>query len=248
MLNSLPLFVGLRYVRARSHKFFVSFITWVSLLCVGLGVMALIVILSVMNGLEGELRDRLLSLSAHARIFVSPQATGPADWNALAASVRKAPNVTAVAPFIELEALAVRKPDMLPVRLRGIDPRHEAEVARVAKSIVEGQLSDLVPGTDRVIVGRGIAQMLGLGLGDSITVLIPTTDNNGMPEPRLREFLVAGVFDAAVQDFDSELLIADIDDVRALFSDPDARMSLHVNFKDALTASENSVALAKTLP
>ena len=70
MLNSLPLFVGLRYVRARSHKFFVSFITWVSLLCVCLGVMALIVILSVMNGLEGELRDRLLSRSAHARIFM----------------------------------------------------------------------------------------------------------------------------------------------------------------------------------
>ena len=248
MLNSLPLFVGLRYVRARSHKFFVSFITWVSLLCVCLGVMALIVILSVMNGLEGELRDRLLSLSAHARIFVLPQASGTRDWNALAESVRQAPNVTGAAPFIELEALAVRKPDMLPVRLRGIDPNHEAEVARMTKSIVEGRLSDLTSGEGRVIVGRGIAQMLGLGLGDSITVLIPTTDANGMPEPRLREFHVVGVFDAAVQDYDSELLIADIDDVRALLPNPDAHMSLHVNFSDALTASENSAALAKTLP
>ena len=248
MLNSLPLFVGLRYVRARSHKFFVSFITWVSLLCVCLGVMALIVILSVMNGLEGELRDRLLSLSAHARIFVLPQASGTRDWDALAASVRQAPNVTGAAPFIELEALAVRKPDMLPVRLRGIDPNHEAEVARMTKSIVEGRLSDLTSGEGRVIVGRGIAQMLGLGLGDSITVLIPTTDANGMPEPRLREFHVVGVFDAAVQDYDSELLIADIDDVRALLPNPDAHMSLHVNFSDALTASENSAALAKTLP
>jgi len=248
MLNSLPLFVGLRYVRARSHKFFVSFITWVSLLCVALGVMALIVILSVMNGLEGELRDRLLSLSAHARIFVLPQASGTRDWDALAASVRQAPNVTGAAPFIELEALAVRKPDMLPVRLRGIDPNHEAEVARMTKSIVEGRLSDLTSGEGRVIVGRGIAQMLGLGLGDSITVLIPTTDANGMPEPRLREFHVVGVFDAAVQDYDSELLIADIDDVRALLPNPDAHMSLHVNFRDALTASENSAALAKTLP
>ena len=146
MLNSLPLFVGLRYVRARSHKFFVSFITWVSLLCVCLGVMALIVILSVMNGLEGELRDRLLSLSAHARIFVPPQASATPDWNALAASVRQAPNVTGAAPFIEIEALAVRKPEMLPVRLRGIDPSHEAEVARMAKSIVEGRLADLTAG------------------------------------------------------------------------------------------------------
>jgi lipoprotein-releasing system permease protein len=248
MLNSLPLFVGLRYVRARSHKFFVSFITWVSLLCVCLGVMALIVILSVMNGLEGELRDRLLSLSAHARIFVPPQASGNRDWNALAASVRRAPSVTGAAPFIELEALAVRKPEMLPVRLRGIDPNHEGEVARVTKSIVEGRLSDLTAGSDSVIVGRGIAQLLGLGLGDPITVLIPTTDAHGVPEPRLREFHVVGVFDAAVQDYDSELLIAALDDVRALLPNPDARMSLHVNFNDALTASENSAALARTLP
>src|SRR5678815_1994194 len=248
MLNSLPLFVGLRYVRARSHKFFVSFITWVSLLCVCLGVTALIVILSVMNGLEGELRDRLLSLSAHARIFVPPQASGTRDWNALAASVRQAPNVTGAAPFIEREALAVRKPEMLPVRLRGIDPVHEGEVARVTESIVEGTLADLTPGSDHVIIGRGIAQMLGLGLGDPITVLVPTTDVNGAPEPRLREFTVAGVFDAAVQDYDSELLIAALDDVRALLPNPDARMSLHVNFGDALTASENSAALAKTLP
>ena len=85
MLNSLPLFVGLRYVRARSHKFFVSFITWVSLLCVCLGVMALIVILSVMNGLEGELRNRLLALSAHARVFVPARRSATPDWSALAA-------------------------------------------------------------------------------------------------------------------------------------------------------------------
>jgi lipoprotein-releasing system permease protein len=248
MLNSLPLFVGLRYVRARSHKFFVSFITWISLLCVCLGVTALIVILSVMNGLEGELRDRLLTLSAHARIFVPPQSSITPDWAALAARVRQSPNVTGAAPFIEIEALAVRKPEMLPVRLRGIDPRHEGEVAQVAKAIVEGKLADLTPGSDRVILGRDIAQMLGLGIGDSLTVLVPTTDVNGAPEPKLREFVVAGVFDTTVQDFDAQLLIAAIDDVRALLPNPDTRMSLHVNFRDALRAAEFSAALAKTLP
>ena len=88
MLNSLPWFIGLRYVRARSHKFFVSFITWVSLLCVCLGVTALIVILSVMNGLEGDMRDRLLALSAHARVFRPRGATAAPDWQRLAARVR----------------------------------------------------------------------------------------------------------------------------------------------------------------
>ncbi len=248
MLNSLPLFVGLRYVRARSHKFFVSFITWVSLLCVCLGVMALIVILSVMNGLEGDLRDRLLALSAHARIFVPPEARGSPDWSGLAAAVRQAPNVTGAAPYLEIEALAVRQPDTLPVRLRGIDPSHEGEVARVADAVVEGEFADLSAGSNFVIIGHGIAQMLGLAVGDTITILVPTTDVNGIPEPRLREFRVAGVFHAAVQDYDGELLIAALDDVRALLPNPDARMSLHVNFSDALGAKDYAATLAKALP
>jgi lipoprotein-releasing system permease protein len=246
MPDSLSLFIGLRYVRARTHKFFVSFITWVSLLCVCLGVTALIVILSVMNGLERDLRDRLLSLSAHARIFV-PAGVQPPDWTALAERVRAAPDVTAASPFIEIEALAMRKPDKLPVRLRGIDPAHAAQVERLQDAVIDGKLADLTPGSDRVMIGRSFAQMLGLGLGDAITVLITTTDADGAPQPRLREFQVAGVFDADVQDFDS-LLIAPIADVRALLPDPDARMSLHVNFRDALGAPGYAARLAKSLP
>jgi lipoprotein-releasing system permease protein len=244
MLNSLPLFVGLRYVRARSHKFFVSFITWVSLLCVCLGVMALIVILSVMNGLGGDLRERLLSLSAHARVFVAEQGDVP-DWNVLATRVRAAPQVTGAAPFIEVEALAVRKPEMLPVRLRGIDPAHEGDVGRLADAMVEGRLADLLPGSERVIIGYGLAQNMGLGTGDPITVLVPTTDASGIPEPKLRELVVAGVFNAP--DYDS-LLISSLDDVRALLPNPDRRMSLHVNFRDALAAPADARELAKALP
>ncbi len=247
MLNSLPLFIGLRYVRARSHKFFVSFITWVSLLCVCLGVTALIVILSVMNGLEGELRDRLLALSSHARIYVPAGSPAP-DWQALTREVRAAPDVVAAAPFLEIEALAVRKPEMLPVRLRGIDPAHETEVERIAQAMVEGRLDDLTPGSDRVVIGRIIAQMLGVGVGDPITVLIPTTDANGAPEPRLREFTVAGVFDVALQDYDSSLLIAALDDVRAVLPGADTRMGMHVNFRDALGAPEYAARLATRLP
>ena len=248
MLNSLPLFVGLRYVRARSHKFFVSFITWVSLLCVCLGVTALIVILSVMNGLEGELRERLLALSAHARIFMPADTTAAApDWQALAARVRTAPDVTGASPFIELEALAMRKPEMLPVRLRGIDPTHEGDVERLSGVIIEGKLADLEPGTDRVLVGRSFAQMMGIGIGDPITVLIPTTNADGVPQPKLREFQVAGVLAAEMQDTEA-LLIASLADVRALLPDPDSRMSLHVNFREPLGAPEYSAQLAKLLP
>jgi lipoprotein-releasing system permease protein len=247
MLNSLPLFVGLRYVRARSHKFFVSFITWVSLLCVCLGVTALIVILSVMNGLEGELRERLLALSAHARIYVPPNSSATPDWQTLVEQVRKAPNVTGASPFIEIEVLAMRKPDMLPVRLRGIDPRHEGEVDRIARSVIDGKFSDLVPGTDRVFIAKNFAYTMGLSIGDPITMLIPTTDTDGAPQPRLREFQVAGVLDAEEQEFGS-LLITSLEDVRAVLPDPDARMSLHVSFRDALGAPQFAAELAKQLP
>ena len=247
MIRSLPWFIGLRYVRARSHKFFVSFITWVSLLCVCLGVTALIVILSVMNGLEGELRDRLLALSAHARVYLPAGAPAP-DWPAMEKTVRAAPNVVSVSLYVEIEALAMRKPDMLPVRLRGIESTSQGEGARIAKSVVEGRFSDLTPGSDRVIAGRSIAQMLGLGVGDSITVLVPTTDRDGAPQPRLREFQVAGIFDVDLQDFDNGLLIATIDDVRALLPQPDSRMSLHVNFTEPLGAPQYAAELARILP
>jgi len=146
-------YVGLRYVRARTHKFFVSFITWVSLLGVGLGVAALIVILSVMNGFEGELRDQLLALSAHARVVPAAGASGPTDqagWDAVAARLRTQPGVVGVAPYVEVQALAVHQPDMLPVVLRGIDPASESSVSDIAKVLRDGRLKDLSAGDDHV--------------------------------------------------------------------------------------------------
>src|SRR5207237_2648619 len=115
MFHPLPLYVGLRYVQARSHKFFVSFITWASLAGVCVGVAALIVIVSVMNGFEDELRDRLLSLSAHARIVAAPEVSVQSvDWKQAEKAVRAVPGVKAVAPYAEIQALAVHTPDMLP--------------------------------------------------------------------------------------------------------------------------------------
>jgi lipoprotein-releasing system permease protein len=112
MFHPLSLYVGLRYVRARSHKFFVSFITWASLVGVGVGVAALIVILSVMNGFEGELRDRLLSLSAHARVTANANAPAPsrAEWLEAERIVRGSEGVAAVAPYADIQALALRTP------------------------------------------------------------------------------------------------------------------------------------------
>src|SRR5579863_5477706 len=121
MFHPLSVYVGLRYVRARSHTFFVSFITWASLLGVCVGVAALIVILSVMNGFESELRERLLSLNAPVRIS-APAAVTSADWDAAQRAVAGTSGVRDAARYAELQALAVRQPEMVPVLLRGIDP------------------------------------------------------------------------------------------------------------------------------
>src|SRR5262245_17797149 len=145
MFHPLSLYVGLRYVRARTRKFFVSFITWVSLVGVCIGVMALIVILSVMNGLENELRTQLVSLSAHARVVPraadvrteTEQGAPPAesDWQNVQRIVSGAEGVKGVARYVEIQGLAIRNPDMLPVVLRGIDPQAEATVTDVAGSV-----------------------------------------------------------------------------------------------------------------
>jgi len=255
MFHPLSIYVGLRYVRARSHTFFVSFITWASLLGVCVGVAALIVILSVMNGFEGELRDRLLSLSAQVRVTAAatapagaPAAPGVADWQSAARTVLGVAGVAGVAPYAELQALAVRRPEMLPVLLRGIDPRAAGSAAELAHAITQGQLADLTAGSGRIIVGEVIAERLGLAPGDSLTVLVPTVDAGGAPAPKLREFTVAGTFEVGLPDHDATLIFAHLDDVRALAPQDTASEGLRVRVHDVLAAPAVAARLRALLP
>jgi len=261
MFHPLSLYIGLRYVRARSHKFFVSFITWASLIGVGVGVAALIVILSVMNGFENELRDRLLSLSAHARVTAaevtgaaatvrSPAGTAPtqAQWDEARRVIRGMPGVAGVAPYVDVQALALRTPEMLPVVLRGIDPSLEPQVTEIVPSIKVGQLSDIQPGSDRVIIGAVIADRLGLVRGDDMTFLVPTVTADGVPASKLRQLKVAGVFEAGMQELDGVFVYAHIDDVRALVPEQRNGVGLRVRFNDVLAASALSAQLRARLP
>jgi lipoprotein-releasing system permease protein len=232
MFQPLSLFVGLRYVRSRQHKFFVSLITWVSLLGVALGVAALIVVLSVMNGFAGELRDRLLALNADARV-VDPD-TAPADADrALRERLQQLPGVVGVAPYIDLTALAVHLPDMVPVLLRGIDPSLERHIANLSSLLVEGHVSALQPGSDAVLLGADIAAQLGVHRGDAITLLVPMSGPNGTPEPNLRRFHIAGVFEAGIEDDDNAVL-ANLADVRAFAPQAQGASGLRIRFDDAL--------------
>jgi lipoprotein-releasing system permease protein len=235
MFQPLSLFVGLRYVRARQHTFFVSFITWVSLGGVALGVAALIVVLSVMNGLKGELRDRLLALSAHARVVDSGPAAF-ADDSLLAARLRALPGVAGVAPYMDLQALAMHGSDMLPLTLRGIDAQRESAVTDLPPLVVAGNIRDLVTGSNRLIMGQALAEQLGVTVGDAVTLLVPIASADAPPEPRLRVYTVAGLFSAGIEDHDATLAVAALDDVRAFAPAAVGASGLRLRFNDALAA------------
>jgi lipoprotein-releasing system permease protein len=233
MIRPLELFVGLRYVRSREAGFFVSFITWVSLGGVALGVAALITILSVMNGFEGQLRGRLLSLASHATLV--PADERPRDWGALADRAAAAPGVAGVAPYVEQQALLTRGSEMSGAVLRGVDPAREPRVSELDRAIVDGRFDALVPGADRIVLGRTLAFQLGAALGDEVTVMVPGVDPDGEIAPRIRTFTVAGVFEAGLPEQDGSLAIVHLDDAAALVGRP-GPTGLRLKFADVLQA------------
>src|ERR1700691_4192040 len=208
MFQPVPVFVGLRYTLAREHSFFVSFITWVSLVGVALGVLALITVLSVMNGFATELRDRLLSLSAHATL--TDRGAAIADWRARIQELKGAPGLTGAAPFLDTDAMLSHPPAMSGAVVRGIDPTLETQVSTIGDAMREGNLNDLKPGMNRIILGRMLAYQLQVGVGDSVTVMTPgTAGPGGGIVPRLQEFQVVGIFEVGLQEHDSVLALID---------------------------------------
>jgi lipoprotein-releasing system permease protein len=238
MFQPVPVFVGLRYSLAREHSFFVSFITWVSLVGVALGVAALITVLSVMNGLESELRTRLLSLTAHATLNAAGAPIG--DWRARIQQLHGAPGLTGAAPFLDTDAMLSRQPSMSGAIVRGIDPELEAQVSSIGDAMREGRLSDLTPNSNRIILGRMLAYQLQVGMGDQVTVMIPGNAANGASDaivPRLRDFYVAGVFEVGLQEHDSVLALVNLQDAEA-FRGLDGPTGIRLKFYDVLQAPE----------
>lgn len=236
MFQPLPLFVGLRYSLARENSFFVSFITWVSLLGVALGVAILIVVLSVMNGLGSELRDRLLSLSAHASLNADGAAI--VDWRQRIQALGGAPELVGAAPFLDTDAMLSRAPAMSGAIVRGIDPTMEASVSSIDSAMREGKLSDLVPGLNRMILGRMLAYQLEAGVGDTVTVMTPGAGSgadHGAIVPVLRQFQVAGIFEVGLQEHDSTLALINLADAQVLrgLSGP---TGIRLKFDDVLKA------------
>jgi lipoprotein-releasing system permease protein len=248
MFQPLPVFVGLRYSLAREHSFFVSFITWVSLVGVALGVAALITVLSVMNGLESELRTRLLSLTAHATLNAAGAPIR--DWQARIQQLRGSPGLVGAAPFLDTDAMMGRAPSMSGAIVRGIDPVLEPKVTSIADTLREGKLSDLTPGSNGVILGRMLAYQLQVGVGDTVTVMIPGAAAGGGDAivPRLRDFQVVGIFEVGLQEHDSVLALVNLQDAEALRG-LDGPTGIRLKFDDVLRAPELArIAAARLAP
>jgi lipoprotein-releasing system permease protein len=248
MFQPVPVFVGLRYSLPREHSFFVSFITWVSLAGVALGVAAVITVLSVMNGLESELRTRLLSLTAHASL--SAAGAPISDWRARLQQLQGSTGLVAAAPFLDTDAMLSRPPSMSGAIVRGIDPALEDRVSSIAGAMREGKLSDLTPQSNRIVLGRMLAYQLQVGVGDRVTVMIPgNAASSGRSDaivPRLQEFQVVGVFEVGLQEHDGVLALVNLQDAEA-FRGLDGPTGIRLKFDDVLRAPELARSAAARL-
>ena len=197
--------IAIRYLLARRRQAFISIISLVSTLGVTVGVMALVIALALMTGLQSELRDRILGSTAHIYVF---KTTGIEDYRAEIEALRKVPRVVGAAPAIIGRALASSPSADAFISFKGIDPTLEASVTEIEKSMVSGKLTDLIPKSeeshDGIILGQDLAKQLGVGVGDTITVLTPQGTLNpftGMM-PRSRTVQVAGIFRLGLYEFD----------------------------------------------
>jgi len=244
MFRPLEMFVGLRYLRARRRSQFVSFISMMSLLGVAIGVAALIVVLSVMNGFENELRQRLLAMTSHGTI------SGPdghlSDWPSVRDEVLAVPGIDAAAPFVEIAGMLGNGANLKAALVRGIDPALEGDVSRVADHLIAGQLSDLKPGSGRVILGRLLAARLGLGPGDPVVLMVPRGEGANLV-PRLRRFEVAGIFEVGMEEYDGLLALTHLQDAAGAMGLDDQVTGLRIELTDMFNAPSVTHALAQRL-
>lgn len=243
MFRPLELFIGLRYTRAKRRNHFISFISLTSMLGIALGVTALITVMSVMNGFEKEVRDRILDMVSH--ITVSGLDGSLSDWQHVAKLAQENPHVRASAPYVEGEGMLINGRQVNGVFIRGISPALEPAVSSVDKKMKSGQLADLKPGHFGIILGRDLARMLGVEVGDKVTLVTPTA--NVTPAgimPRLKRFTVVGIFYIGMYEYDSTLALINLQDAQRLFRLGNKVSGVRIRLDDLFEAPAVRMALS----
>ena len=247
-MSPYELAVGLRYTRARKgsgRNAFISFIALISMAGIALGVAALIVVLSVMNGFQQELRNRILSVASHIEIRGFPDLKDPA---AVAAAAQKNPHVVATAPYVMGQAMLSSGDVNRGALLRGIEPAREAKVADIGLHMKQGSLDSLVPGGFDIVLGAELARALGVQVGDSVVAITP--QGNVTPAgalPRIKSFKVSGIFEVGMFEFDSGLALINLDDAERLYR-LDNATGVRLRLDDMFAAPAVARALAPSMP
>jgi lipoprotein-releasing system permease protein len=243
------LILGWRYTRAgraTRRNGFISFISGVSMLGIALGVAALIIVLSVMNGFQKEVRDRMLGVVSHIEIF-APNGEALPDVADTLTQVRANPAVIGAAPFIATQALLARGEDMKGTLVRGIDPAREGEVTDLALELKNTGLNRLIPGEFGVVLGLELARSLGVMQGDKVTLVAPSGQvTPAGVVPRLKQMTVVGTFDSGHFEYDSGLVLMHIEDAARIFR-LEGPSGVRVKLRDLHQAREVAAELATTL-
>ncbi len=246
MFKPLTLYIGLRYTRAKRRTQFISFITLTSVLGIALGVTALITVLSVMNGFEAELRQRILGMTAHATI--SGRGGRLADWQVLKQRINDYPHVEGAAPFVKGQVMINAGRRVSGTLLRGVLPSEEGAVSEVGAKMQSGALTDLQAGKYQIVLGAELATYLGAMVGDKITVISPQV--NSTPAgiiPRLRRFTVSGIFKVGMYEYDRNMAIIHIADAKKLFRLEGSVSGLRLKLDDLFNAPEITYKMARDL-
>jgi lipoprotein-releasing system permease protein len=246
MFRPLELYIGLRYTRAKRRNHFISFISLISIMGIGLGVAALITVLSVMNGFEQELRTRILGMASHASISGYQQPL--VDWQGTAELAMQHPEVVGVAPYVAGEVMLTQGSKVSGALVRGILPEREPAVSTVGEHMRAGSLEDLLAGEYRIILGSELAYNLGAHVGDHITMVTPQANYSPAGVlPRLRRFQVVGIFEVGMYEYDRGVALVHMEDAARLFKLDDAITGVRLKLEDLFQAPRVSRQLVDQL-
>lgn len=231
MNQPVELLIGLRYTSAKRRNHFISFISMISMLGIALGVMALIVVLSVMNGFEQELKGRILGMVSH--VTVSSFDNRLQDWRSLSDKAAENEQVIGSAPYVDAEAMLSNLSSVSGAIVRGILPEHEPAVSEIHQHMVFGSLGDLVAGEYGIVLGTGLASTLDVIPGDRVTMITPQSTLSPLGFlPRLRRFKVVGLFEIGVYEYDRSSAIIHAEDASKLFRMDGAMTGLRLKISD----------------
>lgn len=241
--------IGLRYTRAKrrgaQRNRFISFISAISMFGIALGVAALIIVLSVMNGFQKDVRDRMLSVLSHIEVFAVSESIS--DWRHVAQQASRNPKIIGAAPYVGAQAMLMRGDELQGTLVRGIDPQEEPKVSDIGQQMKQGNLQNLKPGEFGIILGSDLARNLGAVVGNKVTLLAP--QGNVTPAgvvPRLKQFTLVGVFESGHIQYDSGLALLHLQDAQKMFQQSGVT-GVRLKTSDMQLAPEIALELSRTL-